>query len=98
MIRLLITIAALCATLTCTGFCQESLLRKQVFLKAGATLREGSKSRPLPLDLVVQDVEGEWVLVSGVWVDRDHVMVIDEALKYYNDLVEANPKLAAVRS
>ncbi len=79
------------------GHSAETWLGKRVFWKDGATARDGGSLLEISLGSVVQDVEEESVLVSGVWVLKRDAMLVDEAIEYYTRRLEEKRNEAGYR-
>jgi Tfp pilus assembly protein PilF len=65
------------------GLSAETWLGKRVFWKDGAMGRDGSSLEHISAGSIVQDLEGDSIQVSGVWVRKRDAMLVDEAIEYY---------------
>src|SRR5262245_30642730 len=74
------------------GLAAESWLGKRAFFKENAVARDGSSLSHISAGSPIQDMDDEGVLVAGVWVQKKHVMLVDEAIQHYTRGWEKNPK------
>lgn len=73
----------------------DSLVGKLVMPTAGAKLRREDRKLELsevPAPFIVRKTEGEWLWVGRAWIKRDHVVPLENALEYYTNWIEKNPK------
>lgn len=52
--------------------------------------RETNQSPPLSLDVMAED--GDWLIISGGKIKKSDVVAAEEAVPYYQSLLQANPK------
>lgn len=73
----------------------DELLGKVVMPIAGAKLRREEKSmtlRDVPAPFIVRKTENGWLWVGRAWIKRADVVPLENALEYYTQWIEKNPK------
>ena len=83
--------AAFIAVATTIARAEESWIGRRVMPKAGAKFLDGERKLPLSraaLPLIVSKVDGEKLWVGWGWVERKHVVPANDAVAYYNGLVD----------
>jgi tetratricopeptide (TPR) repeat protein len=73
----------------------DSLIGKQVMPVAGAKLRREERQmslRDVPAPFTVRKIEGDWLWVGRAWIKRADVVPIENALDYYTQWIDKNPK------
>jgi tetratricopeptide (TPR) repeat protein len=73
----------------------DPLLGKVVMPVAGAKLRREEKAmvlRDVPAPFIVRKTEGDWLWVGRAWIKRSDVVPLENALEYYTQWIEKNPK------
>ena len=76
----------------------DSVVGQRIFVKEDAEAWVGEVAidqELIPSTAVVEEVDGDKLLVGRVWVRRSSVLSLPEALAFYNDQVRAEPAKAS---